>query len=94
MDKRKNNGNKGHSTKAKGFDKRKNEYKKVLEEALTSDDLIQVVKMLFVKAIEKQDVKASQILMEYYLGKPKETIDATYTLTDFNIKDIYKLEET
>ena len=26
-DNRKNNGNKGHSTKAKGADKRKNEYK-------------------------------------------------------------------
>ena len=32
-DNRKNNGNKGHSTKAKGVDKRKNEYKTALDKA-------------------------------------------------------------
>jgi len=86
MDKRKDNG--GHSTKALGVDKRKNEYKKVLEDALTSKELINVVKMLYNKAIDKQDVKASQILMEYYLGKPKETIETTHNLNNFSIKDL------
>ena len=88
MDKRKFNGNKGHSTKAKGFDKRKNEYKTVLENALTSDDLQKVVKMLFEKSVKDKDVTASKILLEYYLGKPKETIETTHNINDFNIKDI------
>lgn len=85
-DKRKYNG--GNSTKAKGLDKRKNQYKIVLANTLTGDDLSNVVKMLYDKAISKQDVKAAQILMEYYLGKPKETIETTHNITDFNIKDI------
>jgi len=91
MDKRKDNG--GHSTKALGVDKRKNEYKKVLEEALTSKELINVVKMLYNKAIDKQDVKASQILMEYYLGKPKETIETTHNLNNFSIKDLIDFKD-
>jgi len=91
MDKRKDNG--GHSTKALGVDKRKNEYKKVLEDALTSKELINVVKMLYNKAIDKQDVKASQILMEYYLGKPKETIETTHNLNNFSIKDLIDFKD-
>ena len=86
MDKRKFNG--GNSTKAKGIDKRKNEYKSVLENALTHEDLQKVVKMLYGKAINDQDVPASKILLEYYLGKPKETIETTHNINDFNIKDI------
>ena len=86
MDRRKLNG--GHSTKTKGIDKRKNEYKSVLENALTHEDLQKVVKMLYGKAINDQDVPASKILLEYYLGKPKETIETTHNINDFNIKDI------
>ena len=91
MDKRKFNG--GNSTKAKGIDKRKNEYKSVLENALTHEDLQKVVKMLYGKAINDQDVPASKILLEYYLGKPKETIETTHNINDFNIKDIVKFKE-
>ena len=89
MDKRKLNG--GHSTKTKGIDKRKNEYKSVLENALTHEDLQKVVKMLYGKAINDFDVPASKILLEYYLGKPKETIETTHNINDFNIKDIFKV---
>jgi hypothetical protein len=91
MDKRKNNG--GNSTKSKGVDKRRNEWKSVLSDALTPEDLTQVIKMLFKKSIDKQDVKASQILLEYYLGKPKETIEATHNINEFNIKDIVNFKE-
>lgn len=75
MDKRKYNGNKGHSTKAKGVDKRKNEYRTALTKAADVDDLVEVLKMLKTKATTKQDTKAAQIFLEYYLGKPKESID-------------------
>ena len=91
MDKRKLNG--GHSTKTKGIDKRKNEYKSVLENALTHEDLQKVVKMLYGKAINDFDVPASKILLEYYLGKPKETIETTHNINDFNIKDIVNFKE-
>ena len=92
MDKRKNNGNKGHSTKAKGADKRKNEYKELLDLAATPEEVVEVIKTLKTKAIEKQDVNAIKLFLEYYLGKPKETIETTHNINDFNIKDIVRLK--
>lgn len=79
MDNRVNNGNKGHSTKAKEgkIDKRKNEYREALKEACSKEDVIDVLRMLRDKAIKKQDTKASQIFLEYYLGKPNQSIDVT-----------------
>jgi uncharacterized protein (DUF1697 family) len=88
MDKRKNNGNKGHSTKAKGVDKRKNEYRELLDLAATPDEVVEVIKTLKVKAIEKQDVNAIKLFLEYYLGKPKETIETTHNVNTFDIKEV------
>lgn len=90
-DRRKYNG--GNSTKAKGVDKRKNEYKSVLENTLNPDELSTVIRMLYDKAIEKQDVKAAQIILEYYLGKPKETIETTHNVNDFNIRDVINFKD-
>ena len=75
MDKRKNNG--GHSTKTKGADKRKNEYRDVVKSVVTVDKLAEVLKMLLGKAINEQDIPASKLLLEYSLGKPTETKDIT-----------------
>jgi hypothetical protein len=74
-DGRMNNGNKGHSTMSNGIDKRKNEYKEVLNDALTEDELISVIRMLYKKSIEKQDTNAAKILIEQYVGKPRQQID-------------------
>jgi len=92
MDKRKNNG--GNSTKAKGIDRRKNPYKDILNDALNEEQLLEVVRMLHRKATKDFDVSASKILMEYYLGKPVQTIDQnnTHTVNDFNIKDLLKFD--
>ncbi len=76
-DKRSNNGNKGHSTKAKGLDRRKNPYKNIVKEVVTVDKLADVLKMLLGKAINEQDIPASKLLLEYSLGKPTETKDIT-----------------
>lgn len=75
MDKRKNNG--GHSTKAKGADKRKNQYKDAVEQAASVEDVVDVLKMLLTKAKVKQDVKAAQLFLEYTIGKPKQDIDVS-----------------
>jgi hypothetical protein len=91
MDKRTNNGNKGHSTKAKGVDKRKNQYLHLLDEASTDDDVISVIKKLKFCALNG-DVQAIKLFLEYYLGKPKETIDQNVTVSDFNIKDIVRFK--
>jgi len=73
MDGRKNNG--GHSTKAKGADKRKNQYREAVERAATEEDVIDVIKMLLNKAKSKQDVKAAQLFLEYTVGKPKQDVE-------------------
>jgi len=62
MDKRKQNG--GHSTKAIGADKRKNEYKDLLDLAATPEEVVEVIKTLKIKAIQKQDVNAINIVLQ------------------------------
>ena len=94
MDKRKNNG--GHSTRTKGIDRRKNAYKDVLDDALTNEQLTSVVKMLFRKATNDEDTSAAKLLLEYYLGKPHQTIEQfnTHHLDDFNLKDALGFDKT
>lgn len=99
-DKRKYNGNKGHSTKAKGADKRKNEYKDVVKEVVSTYQLKRVLKMLLGKAIKDQDTTSAKLLLEYSLGKPTErveNINKNYDageLTAEKIKEINSLLES
>jgi len=88
MDKRKNNG--GNSTKAKGVDKRKNEYRNALQDAANVDDVKDVIKNVLEQAKEG-DLSASKLFLEYYLGKPTQTIDQnnTHTINDFDINKLY-----
>lgn len=90
MDKRKLNGNKGHSTKSKGLDRRKSEYKQVLNNSLTPAELSDVIKVLYDKAIQDKDVPACKLLLEYYLGKPTQKVEQQNTIMaePFSIKDI------
>ena len=78
MDKRKFNG--GNSTKAKGVDKRKNEYKTALDEAGSVEKVKNVLNMLYDKSTNDRDVKAATIYLAYYLVKPKETKDVNLTM--------------
>lgn len=91
MDKRKANG--GHSTKAKGIDKRKNKYLELLDQASTPEEVVKVIKKLKSIALEKGDVQAIKLFLEYYLGKPKETIENTHSLNNFDIKTIFQVDK-
>ena len=91
MDKRKNNG--GNSTKAKGIDKRKNKYLELLDQASTPEEVVKVIKKLKSIALEKGDVQAIKLFLEYYLGKPKETIENTHSLNNFDIKTIFQVDK-
>jgi len=87
MDKRKNNG--GNSTKSKGVDKRKNEYRQALETASTVEEVVQVIEKLKRVALAKGDVQAIKLFLEYYyyLGKPKDSLEIEGNLNgglDFN----------
>jgi hypothetical protein len=92
-DGRKNNGNQGHSTKSKGVDKRKNKYLHLLDEAATDEEVIDVIRKLKDIASTKGDVQAIKLFLEYYLGKPKETIETTHNLNNFDIKEIFKIDK-
>jgi len=71
--------NGGHSTKTKDgkIDKRKNEYKSALQEASTKEDVISVIQMILNKAVRDEDIPAAKLYLEYYLGKPKDSLDVT-----------------
>lgn len=90
MDKRVNNG--GNSTKALGVDKRQNKYLRLLDEASTEDEIIQVLQVLKRKAIDEQDMQAIKLYLEYYLGKPKETIETTHNINNFDLKEVLKFD--
>lgn len=87
MDKRKLNG--GHSTKAKGIDKRKNAYRKALEEASTPEDITEVI-MKLKKMAKSEDLQAIKLYLEYYLGKPKEIVETNLTLNNLTLSDLVK----
>jgi hypothetical protein len=92
IDKRKFNG--GNSTKTNGADKRKNEYRTALEQAATVEDVIQVIKMVHTKAVSKQDIKAAQLFLEYYLGKPNQSIDINSSEGfNINFNELFKFKE-
>ena len=63
-----------HSTKAKGFDRRKNEYKKLLRESVTPEDFKRLLEVVKSKAFEG-DIKAIQLLLDYTLGRPTQSIE-------------------
>jgi hypothetical protein len=92
IDKRKFNG--GNSTKTNGADKRKNEYRTALEQAATVEDVISVIKMVHTKAVTKQDIKAAQLFLEYYLGKPNQSIDINSSEGfNVNFSELFKFKE-
>lgn len=82
MDGRKNNG--GNSTKSKGIDKRKNEYRQALNEASTVEDVIAVIKMIKNKALADEDIQAAKLYLSYYLGNPKDSVDITTNGNNIN----------
>lgn len=64
-----------HSTKStKAVDRRKNEYKKLLKEAVSTDDFLKLLDVLKTKAYEG-DIKAIQLLLEHTVGRPTQSIE-------------------
>lgn len=53
----------------------------------TEDD----TKIAFVKDTLMQSQRGQLFVAEHIFGKPKEIIEATHNVNDFNIKDIFKI---
>lgn len=84
--------NGGHSTKAKGVDKRKNQYRTAIAQAISYDDLTKLLKNTLLVALDddsKDRMKATQMLFEYTLGKPKESVEIDATVDNgIDFKDL------
>ena len=92
MDKRKNNG--GHSTKGKAGRKPKDEENRIRD--LMKPYSLDAVKCLanIIKNENARDsdrISASKLVIEYTYGKPKETVETTHNVNEFNIKDVFKI---
>jgi len=48
-------------------------------------------KIAFVKGTLMESQRGQLFIAEHIFGKPKETIEATHNINDFNIKDIFKV---
>jgi hypothetical protein len=91
-DKRKNNG--GHKTagrKSKVEEQKVNNiFLKALGE-LYNKDTEEATKIQFVKTTLMESQRGQLFIAEHIFGKPKEIIESTHNLNNFNIKDIFKV---
>ena len=51
-------------------------------------------KIAFVKGTLMQSQRGQLFIAEHIFGKPKETIETTHNLNDFNIKDIFTIDKS
>jgi hypothetical protein len=95
MDKRSNNG--GHSTAGKaGRPSVKDELKGIdLASPHVADAFKTIVEIMQSKESNCRDrIASAKILIEYGCGKPKETIDNTHTINNFELKDIFSFDSS
>lgn len=83
MDGRRNNG--GNSTKAKGADRRKNPYRTAIREAFSEDEVVNVLRKMYTQSMDKGDVQATKVFLEYTIGKPKEEVSIAIEEGGLNI---------
>lgn len=92
MDKRKENkgtiGNKG------GRPSLKNELKGVDLASPHVEQSFAVLASIMINSDEnsRDRIAAAKLLIEYGCGKPKETIEQTHNINDFNIKELFKFD--
>ena len=93
-DKRKNNG--GHKTagrKPKVDEQKVNTlFVNALKE-LYNTETDDEAKKTFVKNTLMDSQRGQIFIAEHIFGKPKETVENTHKINDFNIKDIFKIGE-
>lgn len=94
MDNRKNNG--GHSTAGKaGRPSIKNELKAFdLSSPHVEDSFLTIAAIMRNENENSRDrIAAAKLLIEYACGKPKETVETTHNINDFNIKDVFNINK-
>jgi len=86
-----NGGNKNAGRKTKVEEEKVNNiFVKALKE-LYSTETEEETKIAFVKGTLMDSQRGQLFIAEHIFGKPKEIIEATHNVNDFNIKDIFKV---
>jgi hypothetical protein len=91
-DKRKNNG--GHKTAGRKPKVEEEKVNNIFIKALSqlyNKETEEETKIAFVKNTLMESQRGQLFIAEHIFGKPKETIEATHNINDFNIKDIFKI---
>ena len=83
---------KGRPTKVEE-EKVNNIFVKALKE-LYSKETEEDTKIAFVKDTLMQSQRGQLFIAEHIFGKPKEIIETTHNLNDFNIKDIFQIDKS
>ena len=94
MDKRRNNG--GHSTKGRAGRKPKDEENRIRDLMKPySEKAIKCLGEIIVnkEANDRDRISASKIIIEYTYGKPKETVETTHNVNNFDIKELFKIDK-
>ena len=84
--------NAGRKTKVEE-EKVNNIFVKALKE-LYSKETEEDTKIAFVKDTLMQSQRGQLFIAEHIFGKPKEIIETTHNLNDFNIKDIFTIDKS
>lgn len=58
---------------------------------LYNKETAEETKIAFVKSTLMESQRGQLFIAEHIFGKPKEVIEATHNVNDFNIKDIFKI---
>ena len=93
-DKRKNNG--GHKTagrKTKVEEAKVNTLFVTALKELYNTDTDEEAKITFVKNTLMDSQRGQIFIAEHIFGKPKDIVETTHNINDFNIKDIFKINE-
>ena len=80
-------GNVGWSTKTKGVDRRKNQFKQLINDATSEQNFISVFQTLEASAMSG-DVQSAKLYLEYTVGKPMQSVDITSDGGSVNIPTI------
>jgi hypothetical protein len=93
-DRRKNNG--GHRTAGRKPKVEEQKVNNIFIQALKelyNKDTEEETKIAFVKNTLMESQRGQLFVAEHIFGKPKETIETTHNINDFNIKDIFKIDK-
>ncbi len=61
---------------------------------LYNKDTEEETKIAFVKNTLMESQRGQLFVAEHIFGKPKEIVETTHNINDFNIKDIFKIDKS